>query len=216
MTGNTRSRKLNGNEIEALQREKNNLEVEKEGWTKEKRTMEKDFKRMEKAHKEATMANDAYAEDTGPMEQENKDYREENQNLKQQLRVALKALKDAGKHARFEESKEVNVAIREFIKGDGYREWKFIRTDEKKAIFVDSICDHIAERTGMADSEGDFYVSRKEFHRIYTGSSIKKLGDRRQLTQTMMLKSCICTYEMFRFVTKIQPTVTLTFATFLP
>jgi regulator of replication initiation timing len=127
---------------------------------------------------------------------ENNEFRKDNANLNKHLKAAMTALKATGNHSTMEESKTVKNKIHAYVKEHGFREWKFIKSDVPKKAFVDEIYNNIAEALGMTDLESDFYCSKENFHRIYTGVSVKKLGDRRQLTQTMMLKAALSTYDI--------------------
>jgi len=124
----------------------------------------------------------------------NKDLEHQNSVLRAQLEAALKALKDSGKHARWEESSAVKKEINKWIKEVGYRETKFAK-DSALEDFVRSVYDGIKERLSLDDSTSACYVAPDEFVRIYLAHVNAQLSVRRQYTQSMCLKAVTRTYQ---------------------
>ena len=110
------------------------------------------------------------------------------QELRAALKKALAELKEKGKHSKSEESEAVKDGADDWIKKIGYRKWKFAQGKELTK-FTSECYDGIKEKLGFTEEGTDNSLSIGEFKRIYTAYCGKRLGDRRQFSQTQMYKA---------------------------
>lgn len=143
---------------------------------------------------EAVKQIDALKLETASQKLEIKDLTHQNTVLRERLEAALKALKDSGKHARWEESVAVRKEINKWIKDKGYRETKFAK-DTALDAFVQAVYDGIKERLSLDDVNSDAFVPTDDFSRIYMAHINAQLSVRRQYTQSMCLKAVTRTYQ---------------------
>ena len=148
------------------------------------------------------------------LQQDNKTLVTQNDVLHQKLEAALKALKDSGKHAKWEESTAVRKEINKWIKDCGYRETKFAK-DGALDDFTKAVYDGIKERLGLEDETSHFYQSSEEFVRVYTAHVNAQLSVRRQYTQSMCLKAVVRTYQQMVCDILILGNLHLLFPSFL-
>ena len=102
--------------------------------------------------------------------------------LEEALQDAVKSLKDAGKYAKSEQSKDIKKKVWENIKARQYRTVKFVRGEEltglAKAVYAEI-------KDSITDSAGNKMIE-SEFLRIYESFVQEAMSGRRQCTQTQL------------------------------
>ena len=114
------------------------------------------------------------------------------EKLTNQVEVYKKILRDAGKHAPEEVSKAVVKRIQKWTKCTGYSETKFLTGSNHETQYVELVYDSIKgdKDMGFEDKDNvDRYLPLSEFRRIYTDTCRKALNERRQYTQTLLLRA---------------------------
>ena len=116
--------------------------------------------------------------------------------LQASLEDAVRSLKDGGKHAKSEQSKDIKSKVWGNIKDFHYRNLKFVR-DEELTELTKAVYGHL--KGSIKDDSGNPMVE-SEFVRIYEGYVQESLGARRQYTQTQLQdafvgKYSICVYD---------------------
>lgn len=112
---------------------------------------------------------------------------EQIRKLEAALEDALRSLKDAGKHAKSEQSKDIKEKVWNIIKEKYYRTIKFVRDQELTDLAI-SVYQDIKD--DIADDEGN-PICQSEFLRIYEGYVQESLGGRRQYTQTSLMEAMV-------------------------
>jgi DNA repair exonuclease SbcCD ATPase subunit len=122
---------------------------------------------------------------------------EKNKELTDQIQQCLGELKEQGKASASEQSDDIKRTMKKWIRGDGYREWKFLNSDQAVKQFVAGChADLLRNIPTIGDKHEPDYVSKQEIHRIYTQWCIKCLNERRQYSQSQMIVAvtCECTH----------------------
>jgi chromosome segregation ATPase len=109
-----------------------------------------------------------------------------NEKLSKLLEEAMESLKKDNKHMASEESKTIKESISKYVKVTGYRRWKFINPKNKDA-FLEEIYDYVAKKHDLNDKDSEDHLPLDEFKRIYSKTSFKCLGEKRQYSQSQML-----------------------------
>jgi hypothetical protein len=168
---------------------------------------------------EATVGNATHSdEDFNKLEISNKELttsckelKARNKELKEALEIAHDSLKEGGKFSPREVSKNIIDVIHHYVKGDAYREWKFVQGDTATKKFMAEVFKHVvALLPTMATMGHDDFCSREDFMRIYTMYSTKKIRDRRQYSQTLMFKALVRKCTLCWMAPKLLPMVHLT------
>ena len=124
--------------------------------------------------------------------------------LQSSLDDAVKSLKDGGKFAKSEQSKDTRKKIWDNIKDRHYRTIKFVRgqelTDLTRQVYAD-IKDSIKDDSGNP-------VMDSEFVRIYESYVQEALGARRQYTQTQLQDAFVGKSLMHVRLTKLRVILT--------
>jgi ribosomal protein L16 Arg81 hydroxylase len=122
----------------------------------------------------------------------------QNENLTNALEGARQALKDAGKHSKKEERRDIKLATSAWIKNVGFRDTKFVK-GKKLELFAKRIYKSIAPKLDLTAEGTDHYTPEAEFVRVYKDHIQKVLGERRQYVQTQLfqclMSECWCTFR---------------------
>ena len=112
--------------------------------------------------------------------------------LQASLEDAVKSLKDGGKYAKSEQSKDIKSKVWGNIKDFHYRNLKFVRdgelTELTKAVY--------AHLKGGVKDDGGNPMPESEFVRIYESYVQESLGARRQYTQTQLQDAFVGKYSI--------------------
>ena len=134
-----------------------------------------------------------------------------NKELTEALEMAHEALKEGGKFSPKEVSKSIVEKIDAYVKGDAYREWKFVQGKAATDRFMAEVFKHVVAALPTMDTMGhDDFCSREDFMRIYTQHSCKKQRDRRQYSQTLMFKALVRKSTLCWMAPKLVPMKHLT------
>ena len=158
---------------------------------------DEEFNELKKSNKELTTTN--------------KELTSRNQELKEALEIAYEALKEGGKFSKKEFSKNVMEKIDIYVKGDGYREWKFVQGKTATEKFMSDVHKNVVAALPTMDEYGnDDHCSREDFMRIYTLHSCKTQRNRRHYSQTLMFKALVRKSTLCWLAPKLFPMVHLT------
>jgi hypothetical protein len=138
----------------------------------------------------------------------------QNTTLQTTLAGANQALKDAGRHSKKEEKKDIKKAISRWIKDVGFRNTKFAKGD-KLTRFAKTIYSRIKGDLHLMDDGHDHYTPEVEFVRIYEPYIQTVLGERRQYVQTMLFEVAKSKSWYFVFAPKFRVSCTKLFCTSL-
>ena len=112
--------------------------------------------------------------------------------LQASLEDAVKSLKDGGKYAKSEQSKDIKSKVWGNIKDRHYRTLKFVRDEEltelTKTVYADL-------KGSIKDDSGN-PMAESEFVRIYESYVQESLGARRQYTQTQLQEAFVSEYSI--------------------
>jgi chromosome segregation ATPase len=134
-----------------------------------------------------------------------------NKELTEALKMAHESLKEGGKFSPKEVSKNIVEKIDVYVKGDAYREWKFVQGKTATDKFMAEVFKHVVAALPTMDTMGhDDFCSREDFMRIYTQHSCKKQRDRRQYSQTLMFKALVRKSTLCWMAPKLLPMKHLT------
>ena len=111
-----------------------------------------------------------------------------NMDLQEHLKMALKTLKDCGKHSKLEENKGVMEEIKVWVSKVGFLDVKFATHDALKD-FTKKVYAGIKDRINLCDPESDNYLTEDEFLRIYQHYVGNRLSCERQYTQSQCLSA---------------------------
>lgn len=121
---------------------------------------------------------------------------EDKNDLQEKFDAIMKALRDSGKSASFEQKKDVKDKIQPWIKEWGFRTHKFAIKDEALVKFTGGIYEALKISFGWEEEATK--LPKKEFVRIYKSYVAAQLSLRRQYVQTQLQKACIGThYKLF-------------------
>jgi chromosome segregation ATPase len=124
-----------------------------------------------------------------------------NKLLADKLQAALAELKKEGKSALFEQAKDIAEPLREHVRTEAYREWKFIHNETEVTTFMEECYAAMVKKLPkLGDSEHDNYLTMEDFDRIYRQVAVTKLNSRRQFSQTQMYKAVFskCQFRSWR------------------
>ena len=124
-----------------------------------------------------------------------------NKTLADKLQAALTELKREGKSAMFEQAKDICDPLREHVRTEAYRDWKFLHNATQLDTFMgECYAAMVKQLPRIADSEHADYVTFEDFDRIYRQVAVTKLNSRRQFSQTQMYKAVFskCQIRLWR------------------
>ena len=133
-------------------------------------------------------AHETLGEENAALKKENARLLKLTKELEGRLNKALSCLKTEGNFSPDEVSKAVVTEIEKFVKKEGYRDWKFVRSSASIAKFMGEVYEAVGKSMpSILDSnDPENYCDLIDFRRIYTKTSIKVLRDRLQYSQTRM------------------------------
>ena len=133
-------------------------------------------------------AHETLGEENAALKKENARLLKLTKELEGRLNKALSCLKTEGNFSPDEVSRAVVTEIEKFVKKEGYRDWKFVRSSASIAKFMKEVYEAVGKSMpSILDSnDADNYCDWIDFRRIYTKTSIKVLRDRLQYSQTRM------------------------------
>jgi archaellum component FlaC len=135
------------------------------------------------------------------LKQANKVLEQANKVLAEKLQAALAELKKEGKSALFEQAKDIAEPLREHVRTEAYREWKFIHNETEVTTFMEECYAAMVKKLpNLGAAEHDDYLTMEDFDRIYRQVAVTKLNSRRQFSQTQMYKAVFskCQFRSWR------------------
>ncbi len=117
------------------------------------------------------------------------------------VEAALAELKRDGKSALFEQARDIVEPLKEHIRTEGYREWKFLHNEAQVVTFMgECYAALVKQLPKIADEAHEDFINEKDFDRIYRQAAITKLNSRRQFSQTQMGKAVLskCQFRSWR------------------
>jgi hypothetical protein len=97
------------------------------------------------------------------------------------------AMKSTGKVYPCKMAGDVQGQIKHWVHTVAWRKWKFVLEPEMK-VHTDTCYDSIATKLGIDDEEEEYYMSKKEFNLIYNVFFKQTLSQKRQNTQSQLMK----------------------------
>jgi hypothetical protein len=128
-------------------------------------------------------------------------WKQANKLLADKLQAALAELKKEGKSALFEQAKDIAEPLREHVRTEAYREWKFIHNETEVTTFMEECYAAMVKKLpNLGAAEHDDYLTMEDFDRIYRQVAVTKLNSRRQFSQTQMYKAVFskCQFRSWR------------------
>jgi hypothetical protein len=124
-----------------------------------------------------------------------------NKLLVDKLKAALDELKKEGRTAMFEIAEDIATPLRDHVRTEAYREWKFLHNETDLAKFMAENYKAVVKKLPkIGDSDHEDYVTLEDFDRIYRRVAVTKLNSRRQFSQTQMYKAVFskCQFRSWR------------------
>jgi len=176
----------------------NQLREDNKELKKENKKLGKDVTSLQATIQEKNTDNDEISKENKAFSDQNEDLKKDREHWKNKYDNCMKALKDTGKAAGFEQKEDTKDKINSWIKEIGFRNTKFAQMNTKLVSFTEDCYDALKNDYGWEEEATRF--EKSEFVHIYKAHCTAQLSLRRQYNQTQLQKAAAGTHKNGSFV----------------